>query len=160
MAVKPIPDGYHSLSPALRMKNASKAIEFYKNAFGAKEISRMEGADGKIMHAELQIGDSKLMLCDEFPEMNCKGPQSVGGCTASLHLYVEDADKVYNRAIEHGATALMPISDAFWGDRYGKVTDPFGHEWGIATRIEDLTEAEVKKRSQEFCANMAAASKK
>jgi PhnB protein len=149
---RPVPEGYHSLTPALVVHNAAEAIEFYKRAFGARERARMSSPDGqRIWHAELQIGDSRLMLSDEFPEMDqTRAPKSLGGTTHSLHLYVEDADATFQRAVAAGATVSAPLEDAFWGDRYGKVTDPFGHQWGIATRQEELSDDEIRRRAQAF----------
>jgi PhnB protein len=147
--VKPIPDGYHTLTPHLIVKGAGQAIEFYKKAFGAVEICRAPGPDGNtIMHAELKIGDSRLFLADEFPEMNCRGPQSIGGSPVAIHIYVEDVDAVFNQALAAGAQVVMPLEDAFWGDRYGKLTDPFGHQWSLATHKEDLPPEELSKRAQ------------
>ena len=156
-SVRPVPEGYHSLTPALVVHNAAEAIEFYKRAFGARELGRMTAPDGQhIWHAELQIGDSRLMLGDEFPEMgDYRAPKSLGGTTASLHIYVEDADAAFQRAVEAGATVTMPLMDAFWGDRYGKVTDPFGHQWGIATRQEEVSEEEMQRRAQAHAAASA-----
>jgi uncharacterized glyoxalase superfamily protein PhnB len=153
-SVRPIPEGFHTLTPSLTVHNATEAIEFYKRAFGAEELSRAPAPDGRrIWHAELKIGDSRLMLNDEFPEMGGgRGPRSLGGTATSLHLYVRDADAVFKRAVEAGATVSMPIMDAFWGDRYGKVTDPFGHEWGIATHKEDVSEEERRRRVETFSA--------
>src|SRR5215217_878987 len=144
-AVNPIPAGFHTLTPCLTVKNAAEAIEFYKKAFGATEISRAMAPDGKgIWNAQLQISSSRFMLNDEFPDMDgTKAPPSLGGTSVNLHLYVEDADAVYNAAVAAGATVTMPIMDIFWGDRYGKVTDPYGHDWAVATHIEDLSEEEM-----------------
>jgi uncharacterized glyoxalase superfamily protein PhnB len=142
-AVKPIPDGFHSLTPHITVKGAAKAIDFYKKAFGAEEIRRHAMPDGSVMHALLRIGDSMLMLNDEFPQMNCKGPATIGGTAVTLSLYVADADKAWERAVQAGANVKMPIADMFWGDRYGLVTDPFGHDWAIATRKQDLTPDQV-----------------
>lgn len=155
--VRPIPEGYHSLTPGLVVDNAAEAIEFYKRAFGARELSRMSSADGRqIWHAELQIGDSRLMLGDEFPEMSdTRAPKSLGGTASSLHIYVEDADAAFQRAVEAGATVSMPLMDAFWGDRYGRVTDPFGHVWGILTHQEDVSEEEMQRRAQALAAESA-----
>jgi uncharacterized glyoxalase superfamily protein PhnB len=151
--VRPIPEGYHSLTPGLVVHNAAEAIEFYKRAFGARELARMPTPDGqKVWHAELQIGDSRLMLGDEMPGMGSRSPKSLGGTASSIHLYVEDADAAVERAVEAGATVTMPLEDAFWGDRYGQVTDPFGHSWGIATRREELSEAEMARRAEQFAA--------
>jgi uncharacterized glyoxalase superfamily protein PhnB len=147
--VKPIPEGFHTLTPHLVVKGASEAIEFYKKAFGAKEVGRMPGPDGKsIMHADIVIGDSHLMLVDEFPDMGCLGPQTVGGSPVTIHIYVEDVDAFFKQALAAGAEVKMPLSDMFWGDRYGMVTDPFGHTWSIASHKEDLTLEEIGKRSQ------------
>jgi PhnB protein len=147
--VKPIPEGFHTLTPHLVVKGADQAIEFYKKAFGAKEVGRMPGPDGKtIMHADLIIGDSHLMLVDEFPDMGCLGPQSVGGSPVSIHIYVEDVDTFFKQALAAGAQEKMPLTDMFWGDRYGMVADPFGHTWSIATHKEDLTVEEITKRSK------------
>jgi PhnB protein len=148
--VKAIPEGYHTLTPHIVVNDGAKAIEFYKNAFGAEEIFRMPTPDGsKIAHGELKIGDSIFFLSDEFPEMGAKSPLSLGGTHGGLGLYVEDTDAVYEKAIAAGATSVMPPSDAFWGDRYGKVTDPFGHSWAIMTHIKDLSPEEIEKASNE-----------
>ena len=146
---KAIPEGFDTLTPHLVVKGASKAIDFYKKAFGAGEIRRVLGPDGKsIMHAELKIGNSRLMLVDEFPEMNARGPESIGGTPVTIHMFVEDADTVFNRAVNAGAQVRMPLADMFWGDRYGVLADPFGHLWSIATHKEDLTPDEIRKRMQ------------
>ena len=149
MAVKPIPDGYHSLTPYLIIKGAARAIEFYKQAFGATVLMCMDGPDGKVGHAELKIGDSPLMLADEFPEMGARSPQSLGGSPLSLLLYVEDVDTVGPRAVAAGAKILRPMKDQFYGDRSCTVEDPFGHQWTIATHKEDLSPAELQKRAAE-----------
>jgi uncharacterized glyoxalase superfamily protein PhnB len=147
--IKAVPEGYHTLTPHLVVKGAGQAIEFYKKAFGAEEITRMPGPDGKsIMHAEIKIGDSRLFLVDEFPEMGAQGPLGIGGTPVTIHVYVEDVDTVFNRAVAAGAQVRMPLADAFWGDRYGQVTDPFGHRWSLATRKEDLTPEEISQRAQ------------
>lgn len=146
--VKPVPEGFHTVTPHLIVRNAGAAIEFYKQAFGAEELFRMPGMDGKsVMHAELRIGDSTIMLCDEFPEMGAKSPEALGGSPVTVHLYVTDADKAFSQAVEAGATATMPLQDMFWGDRYGKVSDPYGHQWSIATHIADLTPEEIGQRA-------------
>ncbi len=146
--VNPIPAGYHTITPGLVVKGADRAIEFYKRAFGAQEIARMPSPDGKsIMHAELKIGDSHIFLGDECPEMGARSPQSIGGVSGALHLYVENVDHAFKRAVNAGAQVRMPVSDMFWGDRYGKVVDPFGHEWGLASRIEEVSLEEMKRRS-------------
>ncbi len=154
--VKPIPEGHHSITPYLVVKDAAQAIEFYKRAFGAQEIARMPGPGGRgVMHAELKIGDSRVMLSDEFPGADCRSPQSLSGTTCQLFLYVPDVDSAYQQAISAGATSIMPASDMFWGDRYGKLADPFGHQWGLATHKEDVSPQEMKKRSEAFFAQMA-----
>ncbi len=151
--IKPIPDGFHAITPHLVVRDASAAIEFYKKAFGADELHRSMGPDGKsIIHATLKIGDSMLMLNDEFPEWQCHGPQSTGGTPVTIHLYVTDVDTVYQQAVDAGATATMPVMDAFWGDRYGKLKDPFGHEWSIATHTETVTPEQMKQRAEAFFA--------
>jgi PhnB protein len=153
---KGVPAGYHTVTPYLCVKGAAKAIDFYKKAFGAEEVMRMTGPDGNsVMHAELKIGDSHIMLGDEWPGMYCKSPQSLGGTAINLHIYVEDVDKQFARAIDAGCKPDMPLADMFWGDRYGKVVDPFGHLWGLATQKEQLTPQEIEKRSKEFFASMA-----
>jgi PhnB protein len=154
--IKAVPEGYHTLTPHLVVKGASQAIEFYKKAFGAEEITRMPGPDGKsVMHAELKIGDSRLFLVDEFPEMGSLGPQGIGGTPVVIHVYVEDADAVFNQAVAAGAQMRMPLEDAFWGDRYGQITDPFGHRWSLATHKEDLTPEEIGRRAQAAFAGCA-----
>ena len=154
--VRAIPEGYHSISPSLTCKNAARAIEFYKSVFGATEVMRMPGPEGKIMHAELKIGDSVIFINDEFPGM-AEAPAP--GVTPSLFmfLYTEDVDSVYNRAVSMGSMVVMPLENMFWGDRYGKVTDPFGHQWGIAQHVEDVAPQEMKRRQDATAANMAKA---
>ncbi len=154
--VKPIPEGFHTITPHLVVRNADQAIEFYKKAFSAEELARMPGPDGKgVMHAELKIGDSVFMLCDEMPDMKgCLAPESLKGTTIAVHLYVNDVDTAFDRAVSAGATPSMPVMDTFWGDRYGKLTDPFGHQWSIATHKKDLTPEEMQKGAAEFFANM------
>jgi len=145
---QPIPEGYRSITPHLVIKGAAKAIEFYKRAFGAEEHSRMPmpGPDGQMRlgHAELQIGDSRLFLADEFPEQGSTGPN--GSSPVSFHLYVTDADAVFDQAVAAGAKVSMPLANMFWGDRFGKLVDPFGHHWSIATHLEDPTPEEMKER--------------
>lgn len=143
--VKPIPDGYHSVTPYLIVDGASEAIDFYKKAFGATELFRMEH-QGKIGHAEIKIGDSPVMLSDEHPQMGYKGPKSMGGTPVSLMIYVDDVDTVYKRAIESGGIEVKPLQDQFYGDRSGTLTDPFGHVWTVATHKEDVTPEEIDKR--------------
>lgn len=145
--VKPIPDGYHSVTPYLCISGAGEAVEFYKKAFGATEVLRMDAPGGKVGHAELQIGDSRIMLADEYPEHGFKGPRTWGGSPVMIHLYVEDADAVFDRAVAEGATVLKPVIDQFYGDRSGSIEDPFGHTWHIATHTEDLSEEEIGKRA-------------
>jgi PhnB protein len=144
---KPIPEGYHTATPYLIIKNAARAIDFYKKAFGATERMRMADPTGKVMHAEIQIGDSRIMIADEFPEMGARSPESLGGSPVSIFLYVEDVDALAKQATSAGAKVLMPIQDQFWGDRYGKLTDPFGHVWDIATHKEDVAPEEIHKRA-------------
>jgi PhnB protein len=143
MTVKAVPEGYHTLTPYMTVRDAARAIEFYKQAFGAVERGVMKGPDGKIMHAELRIGDSICMLADEFPEYGSLSPLSTGGSGMGLHIYVEDVDSAFDRAIKAGASVEMPVSDMFWGDRYGKLADPFGHKWSIATHKADLSMEEM-----------------
>lgn len=150
-AVKPIPEGMHSLTPHLICANATAAIEFYKKAFHATDASVLPGPGGKVMHAQLRIGDSSLMLMDEYPEFNAYGPKSLKGSPVTIHLYVENADAVYNRAVAAGAIAKMPMSDTFWGDRYGVLEDPFGHSWSIATHIRDLSPEEIRAGAEKMC---------
>ena len=146
MAAKPIPDGYHSATPYLVLENAAKAIEFYKQAFGAVELFRMAAPGGKIGHAEIKIGDSPIMLADEFPEMGYRGPRALGGSPVSIMLYVEDVDACFNQAVKAGAKAIRPVKDEFYGDRAGTIEDPFGHKWTIATHKEDVSPEEIEKR--------------
>jgi len=160
-ATQPIPQGFGTITPHLIIKDAAKAIDFYKKAFGAEELVRMPTPDGRLMHACLQIGTSRIMLCDEFPEHGCGGlsPQTIGKAHATMHLFVEDADKSFKRAVDAGATVAMPLQDMFWGDRYGTVVDPFGQPWSIATHKEDLTPEEMKERMAKGCAPAQAAAK-
>ena len=144
-AVKPIPDGMHSLTPLLICAGAADAIEFYKKAFNAIEESRLPGPQGKLMHAMLRIGDSALMLTDEMPEMGGLGPKSLKGSPVTVHLQVEDVDAVVKQAVAAGAKVTMPVADMFWGDRYGQLEDPFGHHWSVATHIQDLSAEEIQQ---------------
>jgi len=155
VSAKPIPEGFHSIQPGLVVRDAAKAIDFYKKALGAQELVRMPGPDGKIMHAELKIGDSIIFLSDENPQMNVKSPQTLGGSTCTLNVYVPNVDEQFKQAIAAGGKESMPVADQFWGDRYGTLTDPFGYTWGIATHKEDLSPAEMGERAQEFFASMA-----
>lgn len=143
------------MTPHLIVRGADKAIDFYKKAFGAEELCRCPGPDGKLMHAEIQIGDSHVYLCEECPDMGAKSPQAYNGSPVSIHLYVEDVDASYRKAVAAGATATMPVEDMFWGDRFGKLKDPFGHDWSIATHKEDLTPQEMEKRMADFFAQMS-----
>lgn len=145
--VKPIPEGYHSVTPYLIVKGAANAIEFYKQAFGATETLRMPQPDGRIGHAELRIGDSTIMLADEFPERNIRGPESLGGTPVMLHLYIDDVDTVAKRAVAAGAKEIRPVQNQFYGDRSGMFADPFGHQWNISTHVEDLSPEEIGKRA-------------
>ena len=153
--VKAIPDGYHSVTPYLTLKNSGEAIDFYKRAFGAEEVVRMPGPDGKsTMHAEIRIGNSMLMLADEWPQSDCKSPKSLGATTVNLFLYVQDVDAAFNKAVAAGATAGMPPTDMFWGDRFAKLTDPYGHSWSMATHKLDMTPEEIATGQKEFMAKM------
>jgi PhnB protein len=150
MPVKPIPEGYRTATPYLIAKNAAAAIEFYKKAFGAEERMRIDAPGGKVGHAEIVIGDSVVMLADEYPEMGYRSPEAYGGTPVSIHLYVNDVDETFNRAIANGAKALRPLKDEFYGDRVGTVADPFGHVWALATHKEDVPPAEMHRRAQEM----------
>ena len=153
-ATRAVPEGHHTVTPVLTLDNAVEAIEWYKRALGAEEMGRAVGPDGKIMHAELEIGDSRFMVNDV---MMGKGPRELGGSPASLWLYVDDADALFNRAVKAGAKVQMPLDNQFWGDRGGAVADPSGYTWWIATRKEDLTHAEIQQRAAEFFKQMAQA---
>ena len=151
---KPIPDGFHSVTPSLVVCNAAEAIEFYKKAFNANEIYKFPTPDGKILHAMIQIGDSFVMMSDEFPTMGMKSPATLGGTAVTLHLYVEDSDKIFKQAVDAGAVITMPIMDSFWGDRFGTVMDPYGHSWAIATHKIDMTPDGLRKAGQEYFASL------
>ena len=154
--VSPVPKGYQTVTPGLAVRNAGEAIEFYKKAFGAKEKARMNGPDGRtIMHAEMQIGNSKIMLGEEMPQMGHPSPQALNGTPVNLYVYVKDADKTFAQAVKAGATVTMPVNDAFWGDRFGQVKDPFGHSWSIATHKRNLSPKAMKKAAEEWYAQMA-----
>ena len=146
--VKPVPSGYHTVTPYLTLSDASSAIDFYKKAFGATERFRMDRPDGKIGHAEIQIGDSIVMLADESPRSDSRSPQSLGGTTSGIFLYVENVDTVFDTAVKAGAKVQQPLTNMFWGDRFGGLTDPFGHSWALATHIEDVAPEEMEKRMQ------------
>ena len=145
--VKPIPDGYPQITPYLYVDGASAAIEFYRTVFGATERMRMDAPGGKIGHAELEIGDSLIMLSDEYPDMGARAPKTIGGTPVMLNVYVEDVDAVFARAIDAGATARRPVQDQFYGDRTGQFEDPFGHQWNVATHVEDVPPDEMAKRA-------------
>ena len=153
--VKAIPDGYHTVTPGLTVRDGAKAIEFYQQAFGAQQVFRMDKPDGRLMHAELKIGNSVIMLGEEYLQQGCQSPESLKGTPVSFYLYVADADAAFAQAIAAGAKAIKPVSDMFWGDRQGDVTDPFGHRWSVATHKEDLTPEQIGQRSQEFFASLA-----
>ena len=142
---KPIPQDMHVVTPHLVCAGAAEAIEFYKKAFGAKDEGRLAGPDGKLMHALIRIGGDAIMLVDEMPEWGALGPKALKGSPVTLHLYVEDVDAVVKRAVEAGAKVTMPVGDQFWGDRYGKLEDPFGHQWSVATHIRDVTPQEMEQ---------------
>jgi PhnB protein len=154
MAVEPIPEGYTSLSPYLTVDDGRAALDFYKRAFGASEMGIMEAPDGRIAHAALKIGNSVLMFSDPFPQFSSKSPKELGGTSVALLLYVADVDAVVRQAVDAGATLLMEPEDQFWGDRFGQVTDPFGHVWQIATHVEDVPPEELEKRGKEVFAAM------
>jgi uncharacterized glyoxalase superfamily protein PhnB len=155
MSAQPIPDGFHTVTPSLVVPNTKAAIAFYERAFGAQIRNVHEDPSGRVMHAEIRIGSSIVMMNDEYPEWGSISPLALKGTPLVLQLYVEDADAVFNQALQAGATQRTPLMDAFWGDRYGQVVDPFGHIWGIATHKEDLTEAQVESRAQAFFAKAA-----
>lgn len=145
MATKPVPDGFHTVTAHLVVSDAKKSIDFYKKAFNAQEISRMPGPDGKIMHAMVRIGDSMVMLNDEYPDMGAKSPKTIGATGVTMNLYVDNADTVFSQATKAGASVVMPLADQFWGDRYGVVKDPDGHQWAVATHKKDMTPEEMQK---------------
>ena len=148
MSVKPIPEGYHSVTPYLIVRGAAAAIDYYTKAFGAKELFRFPAPDGKIGHAEIKVGDAPIMIADEYPDMGYQGPQSLGGSPVSLMIYVEDVDTVFNRAVESGGTVKEALQDKFYGDRMGTVVDPFGHIWHVATHKEDVSTEEMERRAK------------
>jgi PhnB protein len=154
MAVKPIPEGYHTLSPALAVDDATKAIDFYKRALGARERMVMPGPGGKVAHAELEVGDSVVMLADTTPQSSGRPPSALGGTSVVLFLYVEDVDALVQQAVDAGATLTMPVADMFWGDRFGQIADPFGHHWQVATHIEDVPPDEMAERAKKAMAEM------
>ena len=152
--VREIPKGFHTVTPYLIVTDGARAIDFYKRAFGAQELLRLDGPDGKVAHAELKIGDSIIMLSEEMPGRT-RSPQSLGGTAVDIMLYVKDVDQAFNQAVAAGAKIAMPLSDMFWGDRYGQVTDPFGHSWSLASHKEDVLPEELRKRTQAAMAKMA-----
>jgi uncharacterized glyoxalase superfamily protein PhnB len=152
--VRRVPEGYHTLTPHLVVGDCAAAFAFYTKAFGATETARHPGPGGKILHAEMQIGDSKFFLNDEFPEMGARGPLAIGGTSVTLHLFVEDCDKLFNQAVAAGAKVAMPLADQFWGDRYGIVTDPFGHNWSIASHVKDMTPEQLSAAAAEAMGSM------
>lgn len=154
--VKPVPHGYHSITPYLFIKGAANAIDYYKNVFGAHERMRMPGPNGQVMHAELQIGDSTIMLADENPQIGAISPQTLGGASGSLHVYVENVDAVTQKAVDSGAKLVRPVRDQFYGDRSGTLVDPFGHIWSVATHIEDVSPEELQRRAAEAMSQSAA----
>ena len=155
--VKAIPDGYHTVTPCLVLRDAARAIEFYKQAFGAQQTFRMDAPNGTVAHAEMKIGNSILMLGEENRQQGCTSPASLGGTPVTLFLYVPDVDAAFQQAVAAGATVVMPLADMFWGDRYGQVADPFGHRWALATHKEDLTPAQIAERAKQFFAQGAPA---
>ena len=154
--VKPIPDGFRTITPYLTLRDSAPAIDFYKKAFGAQEVMRMPGPEGKgVMHAEIKIGDSMLFMSDEHRQADTQAPESLGGATGSVLLYVPDVDATFNRAVQAGAKAIMPPTNMFWGDRFAKLVDPFGHHWGLATHKEDVPPDEMSRRAKEAMKQMA-----
>jgi PhnB protein len=149
-----IPQGMHSVTPHLICAGAAKAIDFYKQAFGAEETARLPGPDGRLMHAAVRIGDSTVMLVDEMPEWGALGPKSLKGSPVTLHIYVEDVDAFVARAVKAGAKVTMPVEDAFWGDRYGKLEDPFGHHWSVATPVREVSMEEARKAMNQMATSM------
>jgi PhnB protein len=158
MAPQPIPEGYSTLTPYLTFEDTAEAIDYYKDVFGAKERLRMEAPGGRIGHAELEIGDSLLMLSDAFPQSTQRPPSEVGVTTAGVFMYVEDVDSVFQRAVDKGAKVTMEVADQFWGDRFGSLTDPFGHSWAIATHVEDVPPEEMAERAKAAMAEMGSSS--
>jgi PhnB protein len=154
MPVKAIPEGYHTITPSLIVRDARKASDFYKKAFGAEDIMAMPGPGGAIMHAEMRIGNSRIMMADENPQWNCKSPAAFGGSPVTFYVYVENVDAAWKRATDAGAKVVMPLADMFWGDRCGKVEDPFGHGWSLAQRVTDLTPEQITEGQKAFIAEM------
>ena len=157
--VKPIPEGFHTITSAIVIKDAAKAIEFYKKAFGAEEILNLKGPNDSVVHAEIKIGDSIIMIAEEWPGHHVQSPGSVGGTTTTLHIYADNVDALHKRAVDAGAKENMAPADMFWGDRFSSVSDPYGHSWSIATHIKDMTEEECQKACDEWMAQMAGGQK-
>jgi uncharacterized glyoxalase superfamily protein PhnB len=156
LAVRPVPEGYHTVTVALTVKDCERAIAFYRSAFGAELVDRMYGPDGKsVVHASLKLGDSMIFLSDEFPGFAARAPETLGGSSCSVYLYVKDADGAFDRAVKAGCTVKHPLMDAFWGDRCGTVTDPFGYQWDLATHVEDVKPEEMKRRAEAFNRELA-----
>lgn len=153
--IEKIPKEYHSITPVLIVKNGDEAIEFYKNGFGVEERCCMKGPDGRVAHAELKLGDSVFMLSDEYPEMKCHSPETIGGSPVSMYVYVDDVDSIFNKAISAGAKILDPVKDQFWGDRHGRLEDPFGHLWSIATHKKDISDEEMKRAAEAAFSEMS-----
>jgi uncharacterized glyoxalase superfamily protein PhnB len=157
---KAVPEGFHTLTPHLTVRDADKALEFYKKALGAEVLGVSRMPDGKVIHASLRIGDSMLMLNDEFPEMGGLSPLSVGGTGVTIHIYTDNVDEAFNQAVAAGAQVAMPLMDQFWGDRYGMISDPFGHKWSIATHVKDMSQDEMQRAQDEAMAKMPPPSEK
>jgi PhnB protein len=156
MTVKAVPEGMHTITPHLVVNGAAQAVEFYKNAFDAQVLGVHYTPDGKVMHAEIKIGDSKVMLADEFPGMGSPSPKTLGGSCVVLNLYSDHVDQLFDQAVKAGATTTMPLSNQFWGDRYGQLKDPFGHVWALGQHVEDVAPEEMERRSREIFSQMAA----
>jgi uncharacterized glyoxalase superfamily protein PhnB len=152
--VKAIPEGYHTVTPSVIVDDGASAIDFYKRAFGARELMRMPGPDGRIMHAEIQIGDSRVMLSDEMPEMDVRSPKAYNGTPVGFYVYVENVDAAWQRALDAGAKQVSPLADMFWGDRTGRLQDPFGHKWTLSQHVQDLTPEQIEKGQEAFFAQM------
>lgn len=158
-SVEPIPEGFHTVTTHLTVRGVDRAIAFYRKAFGAKLLDRMPSPDGKsVMHAVIQIGDSRIFLGDEMPGMECLSPESLGGSPATFYLYVKDVDEAFRKAAEAGGTVKRPVEEAFWGDRFGTIADPFGYQWDLATHVEDVTPDEIRRRGEAFFREMASKS--
>lgn len=155
--VDPIPAGFHSVTPYMVVPNSVEAIAFYEKAFGATQVSRMDGPGGSTMHAEIRIGDSMVMMTDENPQWGIASPKTLGNNTGSLHLYVADVDFAFQKAVEAGCEVVFPVAQMFWGDRFGKLKDPFGHTWSMATKVEKLTAEQITERAEEMCKQMESA---